>query len=204
VILHGSQNVLFVRVPKCATIWTEGVIQAAGIPHERSARDPRFNFGPRHVAPWAVTSPYSAAFALVRHPLRWYESKYRYQAGRWAKGLPGRHHPCWPLIGIEGASFHEFMERVLEREPGFVTRLYEYMLGPAQAPTVDVVVRLEHVVDELPRAFAQLGLGACEPRRAPAHTSFPHDVTWRDDLRARVLATEASAIRRFYPDVPHG
>eukprot|EP01025_Chloroclados_australasicus_P050207 TRINITY_DN5746_c1_g1_i4.p1 TRINITY_DN5746_c1_g1~~TRINITY_DN5746_c1_g1_i4.p1 ORF type:complete len:188 (-),score=5.11 TRINITY_DN5746_c1_g1_i4:34-597(-) len=72
-------------------------------------------------------------FAVVRNPLTWYESWFKYQSYRFslgafkdwgANGDPYNWHCMSPLNFGHIADFNDFMERVNERAPGFAGHLF--------------------------------------------------------------------------------
>jgi hypothetical protein len=93
------------------------------------------------------------------------------------------------------------MEQVLTHEPGYVTRLYEWMMGPTDAGLVKFVGRQESLVDDLCNVLRTLGYRTDEERirSLPAENVSPGMVSQNESLRDRILATEASAIERYYP-----
>ena len=142
------------------------------------------------------------AFALVRHPVSWYESWYRYQRGQWPHfGSLAPSHPQRVLDGLGDDDFNVWVARVLEREPAYVTRLYEWFLGPPDAPIVNNVGRLETAAVDVAAFLVSLGYDTSAEKLASIgtrHASDDHPVEWDPELRARVEAVEAAAIRRFY------
>lgn len=61
------------------------------------------------------------------------------------------------------------------------------------------IARLEHAQTEVPAAFASLGYhDLVLPGKT--HVSPPRDLVWDSGLWRDVLAAEAPAIRRFYPE----
>lgn len=190
------------RIPKCGTIWTEAALSHHGILAQPATVQPMFCYGPRHRPAWAVTESWSMAFALVRHPVSWYESWFRFQRGKWPHfaGLAPS-HPQRVLDGLGHDDFNTWVARVLEREPAYVTRMYEWFLGPPDAPIVTRVGRLETASVDMAEFLTLLGYDASIEKLdniGSLHASEEHPVEWDPELRRRVEEIEAAAIRRFY------
>jgi len=208
-LLLTSSNAMFVRIPKCGTIYVQKALQAAGIAVKRADRleHPHYDFGFEHAPPWAMRWPGHRAFAFVRHPLTWYESWWKYQQWqKWPKigtaSVPRTSHPQTCLEGLGSDDFNAFVHNVLRHEPAYVTRLYEWFLGPENAPHIDpaFVGRLETIHADLSRFLMNLGYGALELPEKPVHVSPTEAPVWHPDTYRRVRLGEAAAIRRFYND----
>lgn len=141
------------------------------------------------------------AFSVVRHPVAWFESYFRYRTQtRWESvegNSPARPGP-WVLDPCRADTFAAFVSNYLATMPGAYSRLVERVIGPAAAPLVDHVCRLETVEDDRPTLEAQAGL-SLRPV-APANVSDTTAPTeWGPGQRVAVLAAEAAVVGRFYP-----
>lgn len=145
-------------------------------------------------------------FCFVRHPLRWYESWYRYMSQPhmdwkdWGReGEPGRWHPNRPLNGLGDEDFNGFMENVVEARPGYVTEMFSWYTRPEVA----FVGRQENLREDLIRVLDRLELPFDEEliRNAPRkHVSRPRDeveVRWDPELKEEVRRLEYAGIRRY-------
>src|SRR5262245_16462215 len=90
--LHLSRaNALFLHIPKTGGTWVEEVLKECGILAEQAAVTDAVTW--RHPLRGHHLHDYSFVFAFVRHPLSWYESWWKFQAGSWTQHEPGVWHP---------------------------------------------------------------------------------------------------------------
>ena len=142
-------------------------------------------------------------FCFVRNPHLWYESFWRYMVGRvgndWSTAPDyWRWHPCRPLIAHGGDDFPQFMERVIEHEPGFVTQLYARFI----CDQPDFVGRQENLVDDLAAVLTRLGLDFDEASlaatpRVNVSSDVERSIDWPDDIKVEVARLEHAARVRF-------
>lgn len=193
-----DHNAAFVHVPKCAGNWVKKILRATATVQTWAtpgdyAVHPRPRFGtnrPRFV------------FAFIRHPQSWYESWWRCEMDRkWPQRSGGdTWHPQRCLDFARGTSnFNDWIKAVMDDEPAYVTRLYEWYLGPEGAADVDFVGRVENLV---PDAVAALDMAEVKPDSSifdtPAeNVSKTPRPEWEPHLLRRMLVMEAATIRRF-------
>lgn len=213
-LLLKDAGAMFVRIPKCGTIYVQRALDAVGITVQRAARiaHPHYDFGLEHAPPWAMAWPTKPlAFAFVRHPVTWYESWWKYQQWQdWPKmgtdAVPRTSHPQTMLEGLGSDSFDVFVRNVISREPAYVTRLYEWFLGPENAPHIDpaFVGRLESIHVDLGRFLRSFGYAsaALQIPEEPEHVSPTESPVWERETFWRVVELEQAAIRRFGYDGP--
>jgi len=203
-----AKNVLVMHIPFCAGNWVRRVLEASTIdvrPAEIPGGLPS-EHGLRH----QYENKFDGAIGFVRHPLTWYESYWsricwtksnrsfepRSQTRRF---LP---HIYLPLLC--NGSFADFIEACLEYQPGFVTRMYEWYLGPLGSELVGYIGRLENLRNNLKRALMFMGyeppgeIDTFPPVNASTRPSGEAECIWPEDLKTRVLAAERPAIDRFY------
>ncbi len=140
------------------------------------------------------------AFCFVRHPLNWYESYWKYQVKTgWIEyGTPGDPfdwHPWAVLRGIRSDDFNTFVHELVEREPGYVSRMYGWYVDGF----VDFVGRQERLAEDLVEALRLAGEAFDDEaiRRAPRVNVSSAPLQWDPALRREVLRLEYAAIRRF-------
>src|SRR4030095_16287717 len=109
-------------------------------------------------------------------------------------------HPQRCLEPFAQLPFLEHVEQVLRHQPGYVTRLYEWMMGPPDSGLVQFVGHQESLVDDLCNVLGRIGYKVNEERiRSCPPTNVGRSfVSWSDSVRQGVLAAEAPLIERYY------
>ena len=214
-----KNDALFLHVPKTGGTWVTGVLEELGLVRcrvstkhsdmERVVHGGR-HFPLRHLEKLARFGPgwsgrlrRAYKFCFVRHPLTWYESWWKYMTNRgwhpWSTWKGRRQwHPIADLDGLGSPDFGTFVRNVCERQPGFVTRLYE-----SYAPDgIDFVGKMETLADDLGRVLAAIGAphdpGALGRRpRANVSPEAARPVVWDAALRREVERLERGALERF-------
>ncbi|RMD82222.1 MAG: hypothetical protein D6815_09735 [Candidatus Dadabacteria bacterium] len=142
-------------------------------------------------------------FCFVRHPLRWYESywKFSMQRGwpRWGyrRGRQ-RWHPNAALNELADPDFNRFIAKVIAHEPGYVTRMF----AAYATPEIDFVGRQERLAEDLIEVLARLGV-SCDAeriRRWPRVNETPKEIPdpqWDPSLRKQIEELERPALERF-------
>ena len=193
---------LFLHIPKTGGTWIEEALKAAAVEVENPGAIAEVTW--RHSLLSHYRQSYGFSFTFVRHPLDWYESWWKFQSsGSWPEHEPGVWHPQRVLGRCASNTFSEFINRCIEHEPAYVTRMYEWYIGPPGFELVDFVGRYEHLADDLVRV---LRLAAEEfdeealRRQPPANVSITRygAPAWEDEQKARILALEAPTINRFW------
>jgi hypothetical protein len=199
-----DSNALFLHIPKTGGQWIEQALVACGI---RTAQ-PRTRSGVswRHPLPADLLGQFEFTFTFVRHPVSWYESWWKFQATLWWNFEPGVWHPQRDLEPCASDDFSTFIRRCIEREPGYVTRLYEWYIGPPGIERVDWVGRQEALVDGVIGVLRGLSYEFDEATlRAHPWVNVSEkgagDPVWDPTLKESIIALEAPAIRRFYGGV---
>lgn len=139
--------------------------------------------------------------AVVRHPLRWYESWFKYQVSKefrdWGRsGDPIAWHVMSSINGVDDREFNAFVRSIHRRDPGFVTKLYAKYVSNADA----IVLRNEHLREDLVAAGDRLGLGipAEAIRAAPELGVSPRlAITWERAVLDQTVRLEAAALAQF-------
>ena len=101
--------------------------------------------------------------AVVRNPLTWYESWFKYQTSKmfkdWGQGRNARKwHVMSPLNGITQTDFNEFMLAIHHAHPGFVTAMYSAYVARAGAH----VLKNETIREDFAALNARFSLGIPE------------------------------------------
>jgi hypothetical protein len=196
-----DSNALFLHIPKTGGSWVEKTLGEAGIRSEQPATIEGVTY--RHCLVSMFRDRYPFVFTFVRHPLRWYESWWKFQAGIWREFEPGVWHPQRTLEKCRADDFPEFIRNCMEHEPGYVSRMYEWYVGPVGYEHVQFVGRHERLAEDLVRVLKLLGhdFDPCVVRQQPRVNVSERkcgEPVWHPELRRRVLELERPAIRRFY------
>lgn len=196
-----QSDAVFLEVPKTGTTWVRSALRDLGIAYH--VITPIAGVTRRHGLRAHVPVQARFWFATVRHPLAWLRSWYSFQASLgWPEHEPDLWHPQRCLSWCAADSFPQFVRRVLIREPGHVSRMYEWYVGPEGSPCVDAVARQETLADDLARILSKLGHEvSLEQLKAvrDQNCSPPVEQDLNGTLRQFVLRAERPALRRFYP-----
>ncbi len=194
-------NALFVHIPKTGGVWVEQALPACGIATACPLSTGGVSW--RHPLPADIRGSYDFTFTFVRHPISWYESWWRFASARVEPFEPGVWHPQRTVETYGKDGFSTFIRRCIEHQPGYVTRLYEWYIGPPGIERVDLVGRQEELVDTLVRVLRELSyefdetaLRAHPPENTTA--AFAGEMIWDPGLKRQILELEAPAIERFY------
>ncbi|MEQ8822379.1 MAG: sulfotransferase family 2 domain-containing protein [Sumerlaeia bacterium] len=154
-------------------------------------------------------------FGIVRHPLKWYESWFKYLGGRWEIHTQNRnncHKWSMNLLIEESADddFNAFVRKLNERCPGFATRCFDRYFGPE----VNFVGRCENLVDDLISALDLCNASYDEDRirnwpRVNESPCLAGKPKWDPELKVLVERLEAPGfikygyeLERFLPPLP--
>lgn len=204
---------VFIHVPKCGGTWVRESLKRQGLWRDRvgfkhstpaHVNDVLRHHGwqfvkhwPRH--PWVTPGALRRAFkfSVIRDPLGWYESYWKYMAGQWHPWEVGRWHPQRPIDGCGSDDFNEFVRKVLAKRPGYVTEMYGWYTDGC-----DFVGRCERLVEDtiaaLERAGERFDAEAIRTQpRVNVSESRRGRPVWDADVLARVIDAEADGIDRW-------
>lgn len=220
-LLKGGRGV-FLHIPKTGGSWVQAVLEDCGLVEKRLGMHKhidlvrleyyeRLNF-PNPYA-WiqsgnALHFRWNPAkheiFYFVRNPLSWYESWWKYMSQETMNWKPyggvskrWAWHPVSELNGLGSDDFNEFIASVIEREPGFVSKLY----STYQHPTVSFVGKQESLVDDLIGMLQRLDLEFDEERirsfRKVNKSASTVKPDWDPSLREEMIKLEYSSMKRY-------
>lgn len=217
------QHTVFLHVPKTGGEWVrcflgqQGLIlkKFTGHADARTAAiefDRWFRLTPEGLGKefcWRLRYPKRPApcekpflFSFVRHPLRWYESMFKYSRKRgWPYHGNQKYSPVsWSALswlnGIETESFMEYVCEVFRRRPGFLTDLYAEYTGPM----VGFVGRTERLTEDLEKIMEKRGIKI--DRRLmrkipPQNVSSQEPLVWDSGVRKEIVLAENSIFQRY-------
>jgi hypothetical protein len=148
---------------------------------------------------------YIAAF--VRHPKSYYESVWKFIASRGnAKRLylirHWRWHPHRVAARLYEPDFNDWVARMLDERPCWVTRLYEQYVGPEGGEFVDFIGRTETLENDFIKLMKGLGYPANgwkeRLQTLGRRNAVPRKIEWDEGLLQRMLTTERLVINCFY------
>jgi len=215
-----NYNVTFVHVPKTGGCWAEIAMRNAGLGlkrlghehgnldwllHEEITLDGLVPFRlakkwvrARHRLKFPVVP--AKRFCVVRHPLKWYESFWRYKMDLnwedWGKENSAAYwHPNSVLNDLGSSDFNEFIWNVLQKRPGYVTELYSsYTKGG-----MDFVGRTENLANDVVQILNELNIAFDEdkfrstPRFNESKTP-KGKIDWDPKLRDLVMRLELPSL----------
>ena len=213
-----TDDSVFLHVPKAGGTWVTRVLREAGVVRFRFSSKHAdvahtLDFGRRH--PWQYLKRTARGgpglhgriragykFTFVRHPLSWYRSFYKYMTQlEWKRhtGI-GRDpwHPYEELYDHKADSFEGFMERVVERSPGFCTRMFRGYTEPG----VDFVGTQENLVSDLVHVMEARGFEfdperVRQRKRENVSSKAKKPLALPADLFDAFAKTEAEGLERY-------
>lgn len=216
--LFLKNKTIFLHIPKTGGSWMSRVLYDQGLvsfgignKHSDASHflvPPLGHYSARAWLKYALAvrrirkEPHQLCY-VVRNPFKWYESWFKYQSDPkrnwkdWGRaGDPLDWHPNMELNGLRADDFNSFVDQMIERHPGYVTRLYARYgdLGHAHA------FHLETIRDELCAYLDQTGASysrAAIQSEPDYWVSKQAAITWEPRLRARVAELDVAAFERY-------
>jgi len=197
---------LFLHIPKAGGNWVSDVLEEQGLVfanvggcHATREQLVPFEQFLRASAKYDRPNRPLFTFCFVRNPRTWYESWYQHMNRKgwvnWADEA-GHWYPGVRLDGFGPDGFDEFVARVLDQRPGFVTDMYGAYLNHG----MHFVGRQEHLADDLVTVLRFLNVPFDEERLreyAPVNSGDGTRLRWRPTLLEAVERAEYSAFERF-------
>ncbi len=205
---------LIQHIPRTGGSWVE---EALGICEIRCSRWGKAQFGcyPRkhslmnHYKRERLENVYYTA-VFVRDPFALYESFWKFfrERGRVEKGAINNRwawHPKQVALKYYSNDFNTWAFTMTQKEPGWLTRLYELYVGPEGGEFCDFIGRTETLCDDFCHLMSIIGFSdAIDKHRSelesksPKNKSWVETPAWEETVKHYVRETECIAFRRFY------
>lgn len=139
--------------------------------------------------------------AVVRNPLTWYESWFKYQTSKgfkdWGKsGRPKKWHVMSSINEIREDDFNDFVMATQRAHPGFVTMLYADYTSRSAAH----ILRNETIRDDFAEINKRFELGIPETAifDSPEHGVSPkRQITWDPKVLEETIRLEQACFRAY-------
>lgn len=138
-------------------------------------------------------------FCFIRYPLSWYESFWKYKVCRWDYGNEHniyKYHPLKTLYSVREDNFNEFVIRLNEFYPGFVSTLYNHYI----TPDIDFIGTTENLKQDLIYVLELLSYKVDKQKilsLAPYNVSpsLKGNPIWDETLKKEIKQLEYSGIK---------
>jgi len=217
-ILKGGA--VFLHIPKTGGNWVTAVLREAGLAkgglghkHADMSRliapiNHHKSLARAHATVHRIKSklePKPYMFCFVRHPLKWYQSWFKYMTQpkrNWRNWGQEKDmfdwHPNAALNGCGDEDFNQFVRNVNQKRPGYVTEMFA---GYAQ-PQCDFIGKQESLREDLVRVLQELNLNFDEDfimnfKETGVSPEPKQKVEWDPELRRETLRLEHIALLRY-------
>lgn len=200
-----KNGLVYLHIPKTGGNWLTEILSAQNLIIDE--------FGHKHASYDALLAESLAEicerhglsrliyFCVVRHPLRWYESWFKYQTSRhwknWGKaGDLERWHVMSEMNRNKAEDFNAFMALVNKNTPGFVHQLFGSYTNGSNA----YVLKNECIAQDFMSLCDQLGLEIDKKAvlaAPPLGVSPEMRISWDKDILQETLENELPAFRRY-------
>jgi hypothetical protein len=170
----------FYHIPRCGGTFIRHTLTALKNVETTEIGKP-FKILPGHASPIDVTDhSFENSFCVIRHPLSFYESFYRYKA----------HTTFWATGYQQASNFDEFVRQVLRIRPaGFATEWYLRFV-----PFCKHVLKLENIAVELKQLLNSWGF-ECELHKEYANASPKISTKLKKETREMLFGTERNLMK---------
>lgn len=191
---------LYLHIPKTGGIWITGVLTKSSVAVSK-IEDKHATYdlvqgrlrAERRLFFWRRWTEFRY-FCVVRNPLTWYESWFRYQKSRDFRaygevGSTAIWHPMAPLNAIREEDFNAFMTAINDRVPGFAGHMFRSYTVNAAAR----ILRNESLRQDLLQLNRDWEMGLDEDlilQSDPANVSPRDPIVWKPEVFERTVAYE--------------
>lgn len=209
-----KNNVLYLHIPKTGGNWLTKMVHDQGlVVGELGHKHATFDYisprpGPLRsmISSWRHLAGPPTVLCVVRDPLSWYESWFRYQTSKqwrdWGEaGNPARWHVCAALNPCKSSDFMTFMRRVNKHVPGFLTCFLGRYTHGANA----TVLRNEALAQDFVAFAERTGLPVDSKALLSAGRvgeSPKMKLEWDDEVLCETVANEIAAFRAYGYELP--
>ena len=218
-VYYHEPKYLFLHIPRTGGGWIQHVTNKLEIPRSLSQRKyPKTLFANHRLLGHYILEQSKFDFdiryiwSLVRHPISFYESVWG-----WLHKNPHDNrehirsewswHPLMRAAQLFDEDFNVWVEKMLEEEGSWVTRLFWMFLGPPGGDFCQFVGRTETIEDDFFYMLRQMGYGELLEEKKDYVNSLkvPHSskkaqsiVFWDNGLKSDVLREERLMVNRWY------
>lgn len=204
-----TDKCVFLHVPKTGGTWVKHAMTVLGLnPIDMGDQHEHFP----HILKYESAEFFEKrfVFAMVRHPITWYQSKWAF---RLKHGWQPQHPLDWECASND---FHQFVDNLISFAPtGWCTWLFDAYTNPPRVngrrSFVNYVGRMENLVEDFITAMKLAGhdINVNKTRAILTTNSSKMDefdskdlAKYTPQLYNRVLAVENNAIQRYYRNYP--
>ncbi len=158
--------------------------------------------GPRPNQPTLESLPYM--FCFVRNPIAWIESYYSFTVKQnwyyWSSEYDyyGFWHPNAVLNDLRSDSFNQFIEKLLNKRPGYVTEMFGWYTTAgirAIGHTENLRQDLANILDQLQLTYDKNLLFGME--KVNVSQSKSNAIQWDPALKQEFIKTEYAGFKRY-------
>jgi len=214
-----EKQVLFLHIPKTGGTWVNWAMGTMEISIEKWMRvGPKYRPRKHTILPHYYPSMLGKIhyiFCFVRHPVSYYVSMWRYymRISSWTRERMEKLSRDLPPRATNQAEvrwkpdFYEWIEEMLEEEPGWITRWFGHYVGQQRGELCHYIGRQETLVDDFAEVMGIIGyeklwmakkeqLKNMKAKRTSERIVPIPEID--DDLRRRIERSERVIIRRFF------
>lgn len=200
-----KENILYLHIPKTGGNFLTRILHDCGlIKHHIGDKHATYDLiyhGLKHHFNGMLLQDRLCSFCVVRHPLRWYESWFKYQNWRgwmnWGySGELNNWHVLSDMNRNKSYEFNEFMRYVNNNNPGFVTQLY----GRYTNGTGVHILKTESIVDDFLEFCNTYSIPIDHDyvrSHAPQGVSPKVDIHWSDSVYKETIENEMPAFKLY-------
>ena len=198
---------IFLHIPRTAGHWIEQALRLNRIPVRIVYTSNRV---PTKLAPHKYFEDKQAVrelrfrWTFVRNPISWYESWWKFDA---VESNPKDPWGPTRFLPKRRENFNDWIAECIETEPSFVTRMYEWYIGPPGLREMDYIGGYEHLHRHLSTILEAIGINvspsqlkSIPPENSSAHNAERKAFEWDKDLKNLLARSEISCLNRFYSD----